>query len=160
MSAPAEGEDRERKDDVFPRLHSVRLGYTAVKRTIFSLLIFGCTVSCRMPSNDTQAALLKWEKDFAMAVVSNDADSIGKFLPDDWVIVDPNGEIIDRARFLGAIKSGMLTHELMESDDVHVRAYSDCAVLTALTRTKAKFGGQAFTTQERATDVFVKRTGH
>ena len=112
-----------------------------------------------MQSNDPRSELLKWEKDFDKAVVSNDAEAIGKFLADDWMIIDPNGNVIDRARFLGVIKSGMLTHDLMESDDVQVRPYGDCAVVTALTRTKTKFAGQQFTTQERATDVFVKRAG-
>ena len=112
-----------------------------------------------MRNNDTRSELLKWEKDFEKAVVSNNADAIGKFLADDWVIIDPDGGVIDKARFLDVIKSGMLTHDLMESDDVQVRPYGDCAVVTALTRTKAKFAGQEFTTQERATDVFVKQAG-
>jgi len=32
-------------------------------------------------------------------------------------------------------------------------------VVTGLTRTKGKFMGQEFSTQERATDVFVKHDG-
>jgi ketosteroid isomerase-like protein len=123
------------------------------------VLIFAFTISCQMQSNDPNSELLKWEKDFAEAVVSNNADAIGKFLADDWVIIDPEGGFIDKPRFLSVIKSGMLSHELMESDDVQVRAYGDCAVVTALTKTKTKFSGQEFTTQERATDVFVKRAG-
>jgi len=66
---------------------------------------------------------------------------------------------VERARFLEVIKSGVLTHEMMESEDVHVRVYGDSAVVTGLTRTKGKFMGQDFSTQERATDVFVKRDG-
>jgi hypothetical protein len=85
---------------------------------------------------------LKWEKDFANAVVSNNGDAIGKFLADDWMIVGPYGNSIDKARFVDVIKSGMLTHDLMESDDMLVRVYGDCAVVTALTRTKATFRGQ------------------
>jgi ketosteroid isomerase-like protein len=117
------------------------------------------TLSCQMQSDDAQSELLEWEKDFAKAVVTNDADAIGKFLVDDWMIVGPDGNIIDKARFVGVIKSGMLTHDLMESDDMQVRTYGDCAVVTGLTRTKAKFSGQEFTTRERATDIFVKRAG-
>lgn len=97
-----------------------------------------------MQSNDTRSELLKWEKDFAKAVVSNDADAIGKFLANDWVIVDPNGDVIDKRRFLSVIKSGMLSHESMQSDNLEIRAYGDCAVVTALTKTKAKFGEQEF----------------
>jgi ketosteroid isomerase-like protein len=103
--------------------------------------------------------LLKVETDFAKAVISNDADAIGKFLGDDWEIIDPDGNIIDKARFLRAIRSGTLTHELMESEGMNVRSYGDSVIVTALTRTKGRFAGQEFTTQERATDVFVKRNG-
>jgi ketosteroid isomerase-like protein len=129
-----------------------------MKRVLASLA-FILTVSCQMKNDDVEQELLEWEKDFEKAVMSNDADAIGKFLPDDWVIVGPDGNFIDRARFLGVIKSGKLSHDLMESEDAKVRSYGDSAVLTALTRTKAKFMGQEFTTQERATDVFVKRDG-
>ncbi len=128
-------------------------------KRLVTLATLALTISCQMKSNQVEQELLKWEKDFASAVVSNDADAIGKFLADDWVIVDPDGGIIDRSRFLGVIKSGELTHQLMESDDLKVRSYGDSAVVTALTKTKAKFAGQELTTLERATDVFAKRDG-
>jgi ketosteroid isomerase-like protein len=143
-----------------PHTVSFECSVTSMMKRAIPSLIFAFTISCQMQSNDTRNELLKWEKDFAKAMVSNDdADAIGKFLADEWVIIDPDGSIIDKARFLDVIKSGMLIHDLMESDDVQVRSYGDCAIVTALTRTKAKFAGQEFTTQERATDVFVRRAG-
>lgn len=106
-----------------------------------------------------QEELLKIEKDFSLAVVANDAEAVGRFLADEWVMIDPDGGIIDKARFVAVMKSGALTHELMESDDIRVRIYGDTAIVTALTTTRGKYSGQAFTTQERATDVFVKHDG-
>jgi ketosteroid isomerase-like protein len=106
-----------------------------------------------------QEEILRVERDFAQAVIKNDAEAVGQFLSDDWIIIDPDGGVIDKARFLGVIKSGALTHEQMDSDDVRIRIYGDTAIATALTRTKGKFMGQNFTTQERATDVLVKRDG-
>ena len=103
--------------------------------------------------------LLKLEKEFARAIVKNDAEAIRQFLGDDWVIIDADGGIIEKARFLGVVESGALTHEMMESDDVEVRIYGDSAVVSGLTRTKGKFMGQDFSTQERATDVFVMQNG-
>ena len=103
--------------------------------------------------------LLKLEKEFAEAIVRNDLEGIGRLVTDDWIIIDPNGEIVDRARFFEVIKSGALTHDLMESEDFRVRVYGDSAVVSAVTRSKGKFMGQEFSTQERATDVFVKRDG-
>ena len=109
--------------------------------------------------NAMQEELLNLEKEFAQAIIKNDAEAIERFLADDWLIIDPDGGIIDRSRFLGVIKSGALTHEMMESDDVSVRIYGDTAVVMGLTTSKGKFMGQDFTTRERATDIFVKQHG-
>ncbi len=106
-----------------------------------------------------QEEVSKLEKEFSQAIVKNDAGAVGRFLADDWIIIDPDGGIIDRASFLGTIESGVLTHEMMESDDTRVRIYGNTAIVTALTTTKGKFSGQVFTTQERVTDVFVKQNG-
>jgi ketosteroid isomerase-like protein len=104
-----------------------------------------------------QEELLKLEDDFAQAVTNNDADAVDGFLSDDWIIVDPDGGTIDKARFLGVIKSGALSHEMMESTDLRVRLYGNTAVVTGLTTTKGKFMEQDFTSCERATDIFVKQ---
>ena len=103
--------------------------------------------------------LLKLENEFAEAIVKNNLEGIGRLVTDDWIIIGPDGEIVDRARFFEVIKSGALTHDTMESEDSRIRVYGDSAVVTGITRTNGKFMGQEFSTQERATDVFVKRDG-
>ena len=108
--------------------------------------------------NTMQEELVKLENEFARAVANNDADALDGILADDWIIVDPDGSIIDKARFLGVIKSGVLSHESMESTDLRVRLYGNTAVVTGLTTTKGKFMGQDFASCERATDIFVKQT--
>jgi ketosteroid isomerase-like protein len=103
--------------------------------------------------------LLKIEEQFTEAIVKNDPEAIGRIVADDWIIIDADGGIIEREHFLGVIKSGALTHEMMESDDIRVRVYGESAVVSALTRTKGKFTGQEFRTCERATDFFVRHDG-
>jgi ketosteroid isomerase-like protein len=103
--------------------------------------------------------VLEVEKGFAEAIVRNDPEAIERFVTDDWIIINADGGIIDKARFLGVIKSGTLTHDTMESHDMRVRVYGESAVVSALTRSKGKFMGQEFTTEERATDLFVKLNG-
>jgi ketosteroid isomerase-like protein len=112
-----------------------------------------------MKTGEAEQELLKLEKAFAEAIVRNDLEGIGRLVTDDWIIIDPNGEIVDRARFFEVIKSGALTHDMMESEDFRVRVYGDSAVVTGVARAKGKFMGQEFSTRERATDVFVKRDG-
>ena len=101
--------------------------------------------------------LLKLENEFARAVASNDADALDRLLADDWIIVEPDGSIIDKARFLEVIRSGALSHESMKSTDLKVRVYGNTAVVTGLTTSKGKFMGQDFISCERATDIFVKQ---
>ncbi|SRR6266404_1279273 len=102
--------------------------------------------------------LLKLEDEFARAVANNDVEALDGLLADGWIIVDPDGGIIDKARFLGVIRSGALSHESMENTDLRVRVYGNTAVVTALTTSKGKFMGQDFASCERATDIFVKHT--
>src|SRR5262245_41470241 len=100
--------------------------------------------------------ILEVEKVFVDAIARNDSEAIERFVADDWIIVNADGGIIERQRFLDVIRSGTLTHDVMEADDVRVRVYGDSAVVTAVARSKGKFMGQEFTTYERSTDFFVK----
>ncbi len=113
----------------------------------------------QVKSDKAQEEVRRLEKEFSQAIVRNDAETVGRFLADDWIIIDPDGGIIDKVRFLDVIKSGALTHEMMESADTRVRIYRNTAIVTALTTTKGKYSGQAFRTRERASDVFVKKDG-
>jgi ketosteroid isomerase-like protein len=106
-----------------------------------------------------QEELLTFEREFTQAVAGNDVAAIGRFVADDWVIVDADGRVIDRSRFLNVIESGALSHESMESNDVEVRLHGDTAVVTGITTSKGQFMGQGFTTRERATDVLARLNG-
>jgi ketosteroid isomerase-like protein len=105
------------------------------------------------------AELLQVEADWAKAIMKNDADAAGKFVSDDWIIIDAQGGTIDRATFLSVIKSGALTHDSIKLDEPRVRVYGDTAVVTGKAVSSGKFGKEAFNTSERSTDVFVKRNG-
>ena len=105
-----------------------------------------------------QEDMIKLENEFARAVASNDVNALDRILADEWIIIDPDGSISDKARFLGVIKSGVLSHESMASTDLRVRLYGKTAVVTGVTTTKGKFMGQDVASCERATDILVKQT--
>jgi ketosteroid isomerase-like protein len=138
-------------------------GFVALFRAMSELstlaIVVGPSLEQLAGSSKMEEEILKLEREFGQAIMKNDPDAISRFLADDWIIVDPDGGIIDKSRFLGVISSGALTHEVMDSNDVRVRLYGDAATVTALTNTKGKFMGQEFATQERATDVFVRQNG-
>ena len=112
-----------------------------------------------MKTSKPEEELVKLENEFAEAIVRNDLDGLGRLVADEWIIIDPDGGIVGRARFFEVIKSGALTHQTMESEDLRVCVYGDSAVVTGITRTKGKFMGQEFSTHERATDFFVRLNG-
>ena len=97
-----------------------------------------------MKTKGAEEELLKLEEAFAEAIIKNDLEGIGRLVGDDWIIIDPNGEIVDRTRFFEAIKSGAVTHEMMESEDFRVRVYGDGAVVTGVTPTKGQIHGAGF----------------
>ena len=56
-----------------------------------------------MKTGKAEEELLKLEEAFAEAIVKNDLEGIGRLVADDWIIIDPNGEIVDRTRFFEVI---------------------------------------------------------
>lgn len=106
-----------------------------------------------------QEILILTEK-WAKALVSNDADAIGAFMSDDWVIVGQNG-ITKKRDFLPSVESGELTHETMELiGEARIKIYGDTAILTGRVTNNGHFNGQPFSADEWTTDVFVRRGGN
>jgi uncharacterized protein (TIGR02246 family) len=103
--------------------------------------------------------LLQMGEDWAAAMVTNDAEQIGNFMADDWVMVSERG-ISSKEHFLEFVRSGQLTHSKFEMvGDARIRIYGDTAVLAARVVNTAHFGGQQFDADEWTSDVFVKREG-
>lgn len=103
--------------------------------------------------------LLTLGSEWAEAMVANDADRIGSFMADDWVIVSDRG-ISTKEHFLGFVRSGQLTHSAFDmSGQARIKVYGDVALLTCRVINTAHFAGQQFDADEWASDVFVKRDG-
>jgi hypothetical protein len=103
--------------------------------------------------------LLQLEKDFQKAIIKNDSQEIEQFLADDWIIVDSDGHIIEKSKFLAIVKSGTLTHDTMNLETPRIRLYENTAVITGRASSSGKYLGVQFTTLERSTDLFVKIEG-
>jgi ketosteroid isomerase-like protein len=111
------------------------------------------------PDDAVRAELVAVEKDWARAIVSNDAARIAGFMADDWVVVSDAG-ITAAERFLAVLRSGALTHSAMVAAGVsRVRVYGDTAVVTVRVTSTAHYQGQRLDADEWTTDVFVRRAG-
>jgi uncharacterized protein YndB with AHSA1/START domain/ketosteroid isomerase-like protein len=93
------------------------------------------------------------------AMTENDADAIGHYMADDWTIIGPDGSVSDKVAFLGLVKSGALTHDVMTSEDLNIRVFGDTAVVIARGESGGKYHGQPFREVERVSCVFVRQQG-
>jgi ketosteroid isomerase-like protein len=114
-----------------------------------------------MPDNNNhneiqtlKAVSAAWDQ----AMVSNDAEAIGRFMAEDWVIISEHG-VMTKEKFLAVVASGDLTHETFKGEIVSVRQHGEAAVVTGRVRNNGHYKGQPFSSDEWTTDVFVKRNG-
>lgn len=107
----------------------------------------------------TEDELIGVAHDWDRAMVGNDAEEIGRYMADDWTIVGSDGSVGDKATFLGLVRSGALSHDVMTSEDFRVRLYGDTAVVTARGVSGGKYQGQAFREVERSSCLFVRQSG-
>jgi ketosteroid isomerase-like protein len=106
-----------------------------------------------------QEELIGVAKEWDRAMVENDAEAIGRYMAEDWTIIGPDGPVGDKATFLQLVKSGKLSHDVMESEDFNVRVYGETAVVTARGVSGGKFQGQAFREMERSSCVLSGKRG-
>jgi ketosteroid isomerase-like protein len=101
------------------------------------------------------AAAREWDR----AMVGNDAADIGAFMADEWTVIVNDGGVCDKAAFLELVRSGVLSHDVMASQELRVRVYGDTAVVTGRGVSGGLYQGQAFHAVERVSCVFVRREG-
>lgn len=104
-------------------------------------------------------AVLAVATDWAAAIVSNDAEAIGRFMTDDWMIVGGDGAT-SKAEFLATVASGEVTHETMRIvGEARIVFHGGTALLTARMVNSGHYRGQAFAADEWTSDVFVRDAG-
>lgn len=107
-----------------------------------------------MKTNSVEQEILDLGERWAQAMVSNDAERIGSFMSDDWVIVGENGAT-NKPDFLSWVASGDLTHEAMDLvGEARIKIYGDTAVLTARVTNNGHYKNHPFSADEWTTDVF------
>jgi ketosteroid isomerase-like protein len=110
-------------------------------------------------SSDFEDEVRKVNEDWDRAMIGNDADEIGRYMADDWVIVGTDGSVSTKQSFLALVRSRVLSHDVMESHDLRLRVYGDAAVVVARGVSGGRYGHHAFHEVERATSVFVRQEG-
>lgn len=102
--------------------------------------------------DDVVRVIEAWDR----AMVTNDVEAIGSYMADEWTIIGADGSVGDRASFLESVRTGDVTHDVMESHDLTIRVYGDTAVVTGRGVSGGKYRGQPFYLVERVSCVFVR----
>lgn len=111
------------------------------------------------PTQDTEAVLMKMERDAAAALVKKDLAGFGGVFSEDAVFTGPDGAVQTKAQLLADIKSGSLVIDASEISDMKVRVFGEAAVVTYTTTDKGKHKGRDISGRYRWTDMFVRRGG-
>ena len=118
------------------------------------------SMSCSTRADDPVRDLLRIEQEWGQASLKNDAELVGRYLDDEWIVIDPEGGVTNKTAYLEWIKSGQVRMETLNLiEQPRVRVYGEAAVVSSRAESSGRFKDSPFTADERATDVFVKRAG-
>ena len=101
----------------------------------------------------------KMEKDRAAAVVKADVATLEGLTSDDYVLINANGQVSNKAETMSMIKSGKIKLTANEVSDMNVRVYGDTAVVTGKSTAKGSINGIELKGPVMFTRVYVKKNG-
>ena len=107
----------------------------------------------------TVSAVLAAEAAWAAAYRTLDLAALESMMADEYAIIQPGGEIVDKAATLASLRSGQRHWQVATSDDHHVQIYGEAAVVRGRWIGKGVNHGVSFDYQARYFCVWVKRAG-
>jgi ketosteroid isomerase-like protein len=111
-------------------------------------------------SAKVQALITKMENDRIQAGVRKDVDKIAAVTADDYVMIDFDGKVRNKAATLERIKSSEIQLRSKSLDELDVRIYGNTAIVTGRTTPKGTISGKDFSRPIRYTRVYVKKNEH
>jgi ketosteroid isomerase-like protein len=115
------------------------------------------------PTTPHHREILDADARFFRALLDQDSEGLSTLLAPDFLIVDVGaGGLTDRADFLAATESGLVSFESIETspEDAVVREYPDVAIVIGTTAMRFRLGdGSSFSGRSRYTHVFTHADG-
>jgi ketosteroid isomerase-like protein len=112
------------------------------------------------PNRNTTEELRAIEQRLAKAWLSGDRDYINGILDDNWTVIDATGRVLNKRQVLKeAFEANERKIDSLQIDEVQVREFSGCAVVTGRTQATGRYKGSTMSVTLRFTDVFVRLAG-
>lgn len=100
------------------------------------------------------------EKERAAAVVKADTATLERVTADDYVLINANGQMMDKQQTMEAIKTGQIKIASNDLSDLKVRVYGNTAVVTGKSTVKGTLSGTDINGPVLFTRVYVRKNGH
>lgn len=122
----------------------------------FSLLLHA---QDRGTMSSDEAFILSLEKAWNLAEEHKDAQALDQLLAGTLVYTEFDGSLMDKAQFLASVKGSSPEGDQFTYEDLKVRVYGDCAIVTGMYREKGVVKGRPISRRGRFTDSWVKENG-
>ena len=126
------------------------------------VLSHGTQIPQATPQSDpaaTIAQVKKLENERIQAGVRKDVALVDAATADEYVQIDWDGKVLDKAAMLARIKSSNIQLQSNTLDEIDVKVYGNTAVVHGLATRKGTMDGKDISTAVRYTRVYVNRDG-
>ena len=113
----------------------------------------------RADDADAEKQVASLAKQSTEATLKGDTKTLDAILADDFVAINPFGELVTKAEQLKLMKDGTLRFDSIEPSEEKVRVYGDAAVLTERGRVKVTFKGRSESLSVRNSEFYAKQGG-
>jgi ketosteroid isomerase-like protein len=103
--------------------------------------------------------VLRIENELTAALLRGDIAALERLYADDYVSVNPDGILGEKASVLREFQSGEIRFLSIVTDEVAVHVYENTAVVTGRAAVRGRFQGKERSQQWRFMHVFIKRHG-
>ena len=124
-----------------------------------ALMVAGCAAAQVASQRTVVDHIKKLEADRIQAGVRKDVAWVAAATADEYVQVDWEGKVLDKAAMLARIGSSNIRLQSNTLDEIDVKVYGDVAVVTGRATRKGVMDAKDISTSVRYTRVYVKREG-
>ena len=102
---------------------------------------------------------MKMENELTAALLRRDFAALHRIYADDYVSVNSDGMLGEKASVLKELESGEITFIAITTDSVAVHVYGSTSVVTGQVEVRGRFSGRDLREQLKFMHVFTKRHG-
>jgi Domain of unknown function (DUF4440) len=110
-------------------------------------------------TNTAEETLKELERQAREASLSNNSEFFDKLIANDFLGIDPKGEITDKPQTLERRRLGKMIFHSITADDIRVRIYGNTAIVTGHTEVRGRHEGRDVAGDYRYTRVYLRKAG-